>query len=398
MAGHGHHHHSTHRLTGPRSLVLWFVISMGVVTIVGLVALWPGGRGDLLVGTPLDTTRIDATVTGVEAIPCDASSEVQVLDCETIDIRVTSGERTGDTSTIIQTFEQRGYQLQQGDHVVVSYTPGADEGFEYTFVDYQRRAPLLLLAGIFVVVVLLLGRMQGLRALAGAGLSVLVLVVFLLPALLAGENPLVIALIAASVIAFGSLYVTHGVNDESTVALVGTLVSLLLVALLSVVFVGLSELTGLVATEAPMLQITANQIDLSGLLLAGIVVGTLGVLDDVTVTQVSAVSELQAADPTATGSELYRRALRIGRDHIASTVNTLVLAYAGASLPLLLLFTQSTQPLGRVLTSELVAIEVVRTLVGSIGLVASVPITTALAVWLLSRDLDVAADRRPESG
>lgn len=393
MAGHGHQH-PTHRLTDPRSAVLWFVIAMGAVTLLGLVVFWPGGRGDLLVGTPLDTPRMNATVTGVKAIPCDASTEVEVLDCETIDIRVTSGERSGDTSTILQSFEQRGYQIQQGDDIVVSYTPGADEGFEYTFVDYQRRAPLLLLAGIFVMVVLLLGRFQGLRALAGAGVSVLVLVVFLLPALLAGESPLVIALIAASVIAFGALYITHGVNDESTVALVGTQVSLLLVAALSVIFVSLSELTGLVATEAPMLQISTNRVDLSGLLLAGIVVGTLGVLDDVTVTQVSAVSELKAADPTATGRELYRRALRIGRDHIASTVNTLVLAYAGASLPLLLLFTQSTQPLGRVLTSELVAIELVRTLVGSIGLVASVPITTALAVWLLTRDVDRAGEVR----
>jgi uncharacterized membrane protein len=252
-------------------------------------------------------------------------------------------------------------------------------------VDFQRKTPLLLLAALFAVSVLLLGRLQGLRALAGAAVSVLVLVLYLLPALLEGTNPLALALVASSIIAFVALYVTHGVNDRSTVALLGTLASLALVGVLGFVFVEASQLTGLVGEETSILRITAGSIDFQGLLLAGIVIGSLGVLDDVTVTQVSAVWELRAADAAATSREVYHSAIRIGRDHIASTVNTLVLAYAGAALPLLLLFTQSTQPLSRVVSGEVIAVEVIRTLVGSIGLVASVPITTALAVLLVGK-------------
>jgi uncharacterized membrane protein len=183
------------------------------------------------------------------------------------------------------------------------------------------------------------------------------------------------------------------------VALLGTVVSVTVIAVLAAVAVSFAELTGLDQGAAGTLRITADTVDLRGLLVAGIVVGALGVLDDVTVTQVAAVAELRRANPALCGLELYRSAVRIGRDHVAVVVNTLVLAYAGASLPLLLLFSQGNTPFGRVATSQIVAVEVVRTVVGTIGLVLSVPVTTALAAAVLAPkepSVDTASGSNPD--
>jgi uncharacterized membrane protein len=210
-----------------------------------------------------------------------------------------------------------------------------------------------------------------------------VLVAFVVPALLRDEPALLVALTGAVAIAFVALYLAHGVKIGTTVALAGTLVSLAITTGLAMLVVTMTQLTGLADQNAQVLRVTADAIDLRGLLVAGIVVGALGVLDDVTVSQVSIVAALRRANPGLPRRMLYREAIRVGRDHVASTVNTLVLAYAGASLPLLLFFAQGTQPLERLITSELISVEIVRMLVGSIGLVASVPITTALAAAVL---------------
>ena len=191
------------------------------------------------------------------------------------------------------------------------------------------------------------------------------------------------ALAATVVIAFIALYLAHGLNIGTTVALAGTLAALALTSALAFGVAAATNLTGLADGQAQTLRVTAEALDLRGLLIAGIVVGALGVLDDVTVSQVSIVTALRHANPGLSRRFLYREATKVGRDHVASTVNTLVLAYAGASLPLLLFFVQGDQPVGRLLTSELIVVEVVRMLVGSIGLVASVPITTALAAAVL---------------
>ena len=187
-----------------------------------------------------------------------------------------------------------------------------------------------------------------------------------------------VAVVGAATIAFVALYTAHGFSRMTTVALIGTLAALILTALLSFLVVGIAEFTGFVTEESALLTLF-DDIDVRGLLLAGIVLGAAGAIDDVTVTQASAVWELRAANPELTSAELFSRGLRIGRDHIASTVNTLLLAYAGAALPLLVLFVLSEQSLGTVANSEVVAVEIVRTLVGSIGLVAAVPFTTWMA-------------------
>jgi uncharacterized membrane protein len=242
-----------------------------------------------------------------------------------------------------------------------------------------------VLAAVFAVVVVALGRWRGLAALVGIAVSLGVLLAFVFPALLDGAPPLGVALSGAAAIAYATLYLAHGVNDRTTVALVGTLASLGLTAVLAVSFAGAAALSGLASEESINLLAFAPGLDFRGLLLAAVVIGTLGVLDDVTITQVSAVWELHRSDPSLRPRALYAAGIRIGRDHIASTVNTLVLAYAAAALPLLLLFTQSGLGFGEIVASETVAVEIVQTLVGSIGLVASVPLTTALACWILTR-------------
>jgi uncharacterized membrane protein len=203
------------------------------------------------------------------------------------------------------------------------------------------------------------------------------------PALLRDSPTLPVALAGTVAIAFIALYLAHGFKLGTTVALGGTLVALAITSGLAVAVVSVTHLTGLADDSAQVLRVTAEALDLRGLLIAGIVIGALGVLDDVTVSQVSTVDALRRANPGLPRRLLYREAMRVGRDHAASTVNTLVLAYAGASLPLLLFFAQGDQPAARMLTRELIAVEIVRMLVGSIGLVAAIPITTGLAALVM---------------
>jgi uncharacterized membrane protein len=268
--------------------------------------------------------------------------------------------------------------------VLLGHQPGV-EGFEYVFLDPDRRSSLLTLAGIFAIGVIALGRWRGAAALVGLIATLLVLFLFMVPAILDGRDPLLVSLVGSVVIAFAALYLSHGLNSQTTVALLGTLGGLGCAALFAVAFMDLAEITGLASEEALFLTALGTNLDLRGLILGGMMVGALGAIDDITVTQASAVWELRAADATRSRSQLLLSGLRIGRDHVASTVNTLVLAYAGASMPVLILFVLSDQSAGTVANGEIVATEIVRTLVGSIGLIASVPITTWLAVDAVTR-------------
>ena len=367
-----------------RALLVGVVVAV-LGTLAGMVLLRPSGSlpgGAEILGPP--ATLIDARVEQATTVPCQGTSPEESIDCQLVTLRLLEGPDEGDTTTLEQAQGPGTPKLLQDDEIVVGLTDGT-----YYFADFQREQPMVWLAVIFAAAVLLLGRWRGARALAGLAISVAILLFFVLPAILDGQSPLAVSLVGASAVMLVSIYLVHGFGHRTTVAVLGTLVSLLLTGVLALVFVALTQLTGLSSEEAVFLQVSAEQINLQGLLLGGIIIGSLGVLDDVTVTQVSAVWEIHGAHPGRSVVEVYRSALRIGRDHIASTVNTLFLAYAGASLPLLILFRQSQRPVGDVLTGETVAIELVRTLVGSIGLVASVPITTALAAV-------VATGQRPE--
>ncbi|HVT78880.1 MAG TPA: YibE/F family protein [Acidimicrobiales bacterium] len=353
------------------------VVPFAVIVLVGIVALWPHGRGPNLSDVFGSQKLVKATVVSVDSGDCASG------DCRVVQVRLREGPHKGEIVTL-QSSGTAGPAIHLGDGVVVgSSTAGG--GRAYYFADYDRDFPLLLLGLLFVGAAVVFGRVSGLRALAALGASLVALVAFVIPSVLHGHSPIAVALVGAAFIMLVVLYVTGGFNTQTTVAVLGTLASLALIAALAWIFVQATKLTGLADEDAAYLSAAASSINLQGLLLGGIIIGSLGVLDDMTVTQVSAVWELRRANDEYDARTLYLAAERVGRDHIASTVNTLVLAYAGASLPLLIYFTQSNLHLRQVLTSEVVAVEIVRTLVGSIGLIASVPITTALAAYVVTR-------------
>ncbi|MFJ8667888.1 YibE/F family protein [Streptomyces sp. NPDC093600] len=417
---HGHTH--SHGPAAPVSLHLRKVIAAVLIpfataVLVGLAVLWPGGApAHERTGVGFDRQTEQGKVVSVEYVDCKDVNAAQVPptgdtttpqgreavnaqqgECAKATIEVTTGGDKGRTFVeIVQPDAPR--QLSEGQGVVVAYAPDAPRDLQYSVTDVNRKLPMVLLAGIFALAVVLVGRLRGLMALIALCVSFLVLTFFILPAILQGSNPLVVAVVGSSAIMLIALYMCHGLSARTSVAVLGTLISLLLIGLLGSLFIGWASLTGNTDDNTGLIHGLYPDIDMSGLLLAGVIIGSLGVLDDVTVTQTSAVWELHQADPRMGPRALYRAGIRIGRDHIASVVNTLVLAYAGAALPLLLLFSIAQSSVGTVANSELVAEEIVRTLVGSIGLVASVPVTTALAALVVSADRPGSAESRPAKG
>jgi uncharacterized membrane protein len=395
---HGHGHDLAASARARRVLAIAVGI-LGLVTLVLVVALWPPARPDPddlsdESGLVLPSTQYEATVRTVEVATCEYASDPDER-CQTVTFELRQGPDAGTTTTqVFPLVEGAIPRFEAGDRVVLDvYADPATGEPIYAYADRQRRPVLLWLAAIFSVLVVALARWRGVAALVALAASVAVLLRFVVPAVLDGSDPLVVSLVGASVIAFVALYLTHGVTALTTVALLGTASSLLLTAALAWLFFEAGRFSGFVAEEVFYLQDLGLEISVRGLLLGGVVIGAMGALDDVTVTQASAVAELRAADPAMPRGELYRAGLRIGRDHVASTVNTLVLAYAGASMPLLLVFSLSGQSLGAAANGEVVAIEIVRTLVGSIGLVAAVPVTT----WLAALVAEPPARPAPEA-
>jgi uncharacterized membrane protein len=369
---------------------------VAVAALVGVLVLRAqGDRPRLAEELGLGAKIVDATITATVDLPCGGTEQADGVRCRVADFEVTSGPSEGDESSFETPITDSSVRLSAGDKITLGYQPDADPGFQYYFNDFQRRTPLLLLAGLFGLSVLALGRLQGLRALIALAGTGVVILWFMFPSILDGKDPTAVALVSAAVIAIVALYLTHGITEMITVALLGTFAALALTAALATIFAGMARFTGFASEDAFFLTIASADVDIRGLVLAGIIIGSLGVLDDVTVTQVSAVWQLHEANPTFSARRLYASAVVIGRDHIASTVNTLVLAYAGASLPLLLVFTQAGRGLGAVAEGELVGVEIVRTLVGSIGLVAAVPLTTALAAFVVTRGSQLVTTEAP---
>jgi uncharacterized membrane protein len=275
--------------------------------------------------------------------------------------------------------------LEPGDRVLVARVPGPT-GDSHLIVDRVRSSALWVLALAFAALVVLAGRTIGASSLFALAAVFVVIVRFIVPGLLSGHDPVIIATTGGMVILVITLFLAHGVTVKSTVALAGTLISLLFTAFVAEVAITAARLSGVASEDAAMLQVMADaRVSASGLLLAGIIIGALGVLDDVAIAQASAVYELRRANPLLGARDVYRRAMNVGRDHIAAAVSTLVLAYAGASLPLLMLLVVQGEALAVQLNREYLATEVVRALVGSIGLIAAVPLTTMLAVVVASR-------------
>lgn len=403
---HGHSHGHGHELAGgwghwlgdrTLRLVLVGVIAAALATAVAVVVLWPSGEGrrDAIANADeigLATDRFSATVETVTDQPCSYSTSDDPQVCRELTLIVHEGPDPGSTVILPEfnlQFDRSGPNLSVGDKVILGYEESTDF---YFFADRDRRSTLVVLAALFAVFVVALGRFRGALALLAMGATLVILVTFVAPSVLDGNDPLLVAVVAASAIAFVSLYLTHGFSPTTTVALAGTLLALGLTLALSWVFFELSVFTGLATEEALILPFLAENLDVRGLLLGGAIIGALGALDDVTVTQVATVAELRNRRPDLSTRELVTSGIRVGREHIASTVNTLLLAYAGASMPLLLLFAVADQPLEMVANSELIAVEIVRTLCGSIGLVAAVPITTSLAAIVVNAGSEPSDD------
>lgn len=409
--GHGQHGHGHGHGHGPaptvgrtvRRLLAALLVPCGLAVLVGFVLLAPSpseyravldgshaaaagsaagttsGAAAAVATQPLDGTIVRA---GAEADCSDPTLAVTEAGtgCFPLQVRLDEGPASGRTIDTLLPGGPATPRFVDGDAVVVAWSGGDPaDASGYQVVDRQRGGPLLLLAGVFALAVVLLGRWQGLAALGALGVTLLVLGLFVLPALLTGSAPVPVALVASGLIVAVVFPTIHGFSARTATAALGTVVSLGLIGVLALVFGGLTRLTGLDDSSTELIGVLGAGIDARGLLLAGLIIGALGVLDDVTVTQTSTVWELHRADPSSGTRELYAAAMRVGRDHVASAVNTLVLAYAGAALPLLLLFTLSGRGIGDLLTAEDVAQEVLRTLVGSIGIVAAVPVTTLVA-------------------
>jgi uncharacterized membrane protein len=362
---------------------------LAVATIAGLVVLWPGEvESGIAEGILVDSEQ--GTVERVEETVCPG---LIGQNCRQVYVRLESGPESGRLVRLqLGGAGSLDPDVDPGDELLVTKTPeppqGADAvtGSGYSFVDFERRGPMLWLALIFVATVLLLGRLRGALSLVGLALSLALVLVFVVPSILDGNEPLAVAVTGALAIALVTIPLAHGLGAKSMAALLGTALSLLLTAALAVLFTNLTNLTGQSSEETVFLQLGQADLSLEGLLLAGMVIGALGVLDDVTISQASTVLALRRANPALGFGELFGRALQVGRDHVSATVNTLVLAYVGASLPALLLFSAADLGVTEVANFEIVAKEVVATLVGSIGLVAAVPITTALAALLALRE------------
>ncbi|MEK7461995.1 MAG: YibE/F family protein [Patescibacteria group bacterium] len=341
---------------------------------------------------------VKETVSGtVLEIVSSEEREVTGTDTTTsvqeVRVLLEEGEKKGEV--VPMTVEM--IKLEVDDKVFVNRVVTIN-GDEYiTFSTYERRPMLLGIFALFVAMLLCISKWQGVRALLSLAISVAAIIFVLVPALLAGYDPALTTLgIAAIILAF-ALFGTHGFNARSTISFIGTFSAVLITCVLSYVCVRGMRLTGFSDDASVYLNFATNgSLDLAGLLLGGIIIGILGILDDVAVTQASVVAQLKAANPLFNFKELYTRAIAVGRDHIGSIVNTLALAYVGVSLPLILLYAKAGSNMSAIFNQEVVAAELTRIIVGSIGLIMAVPATTAAAAWYYQKhEVDSQSDSLP---
>ena len=375
---HGHAHPARRASRRVRLLLGAALVPVLLVTVLGVVLLWPHGPSalgsvEVLAGGSV-YLQVDVTGAPPGGLGDGIVGVAGVLD-------------DGTKVTVQVPPEQMDAGLGRGDRIKVLRVTGAQViGSPYIFVDYVRSVPIGLLAIVYATIVVLVARWRGVAAVAGLVISLTGIGLFTLPALLAGSSGLAVGLVTASALMFVVLYLAHGFTARTTTALLGTIAGLAVTGALGWWAAGAANLTGLVGEDALQLPAYAPAVDLRGVVLCGLILAGLGVLNDVTITQASAVWELHATRPDASRRELFTSAMRIGRDHIASTVYTIAFAYVGAALPMLLLVSLLAVPLGHTLTSGEIAEEVVRTLVSSIGLVLAIPLTTAVAVVAVGAD------------
>ena len=364
------------------------LIPLLVWTLVGLIALWPRD-----VASHINTNNATANVPGVTyptgritmiaEMSCEgmagSTPGVESGSCANLTVEVLEGDERGTRVDVQLTDAIFASGVSVGQEVKLIRVPPADgQPAYYQFADFDRRVPLIVIAILFAAAVIFVARWRGLASLLGLGFAAFILVAFMFPALISGSNPVLVALVGSSAIMFVVLYAAHGFSARTTTALLGTQFGLLLTAGLGWLATRWAHLTGVTAEDDYVLAGAAPDLSLTSVVMVGIIIAGLGVLNDVTITQASAVWELADSDPDS--EHLFSRAMRIGRDHIASTVYTIAFATAGAVLPVLLLIAIYERPILEVLQTEQFAGELIRTMVGSIGLVLAVPLTTAIGV------------------
>lgn len=415
--GHGHTH--THDAAAPPDpatlaarrkanlLLAAILLPVTVLTLVGMIALWPSGdRSGVTVVDPYATAPgvsfETGTVQRVETETCpssqsavDAGGEGQ--QCLVAYTEPKSGGTLQPVEITPEIAQSRGVEAGDSIRYLDLSRIMPDQPNTLIFVDFVRSVPMVLLAVLYAVVVVAVARWRGFRAILGLAGAFVVLAQFVLPGLVEGKPPLLLGLIGSVVIMVGVLYFAHGFSARTSTALLGTMFGLGVTALMAGWATDAAYLTGVGDEDTYQLVNMADTISLSGVIMCGLIISGLGVLNDVTITQSSAVWEMYELAPQASARRLFAGAMRVGRDHIASTVYTIAFAYAGAALPVLILVSLYERPLFDTLSSGELAEEIVRTLVGSIGLVLAIPMTTLIAVLVvkatgLRRASDVTVD------
>ena len=312
----------------------------------------------------------------------------QTQKYQKLKIEITKGSLKGE-EIVIENGDSPMSQVilySKGDTVLISHSFSNDENDVFYITDFVRTKGIVILFILFILLSVTIATKKGFFSLISMMITFVILFSFVLPQIQSGKNPVVIAILASIVIIPITFYLSHGFEQKTSIAILGTSIALVITGILSNIFVNLTYLTGTSSEESLFLQTSGGlQYNLKGLLLAGIIIGTLGVIDDITISQTAIVYQLYSLKNDMSFSQLFKKSIEIGKDHIASMINTLILVYTGASLPLLLLFMSSTRPFGEILSYEVVTTEIVRTLVGSIGLILAVPITTYLACHFVKK-------------
>lgn len=394
-------------------IMLLTLIPLAVWTIGGLIMLWPTNTAEH-VRQDISTYSVEGLqiptgeIVDAQPIPCDGltgSTQAGGPDtqqtCGKVRVLMLDGPEAGqEISEITMTAPVFSSGVQPGQRVKLFRVPMEGAPPAYQFAEFERTVPLIVFAIIFAAVVILIAQpRRGIAALLGLAFAMLMMAYFIFPALISGSNPIMVGLIGCSAIMFVVLYATHGFSARTTAALLGTLFGLLIVAVLGFVAVRWGHLTGVGAEDDVQLAASTPDMQMTSVVLCGMIIAGLGVLNDVTITQASAVWEIAATGETRT-SVLFRRGMRIGRDHIASTVYTIVFAYAGTALGTLLLLSVYNRPMFETIQTEMFATEILSSLVGAIGLVLAVPLTTAISAAVVGASQRQRGEisLRPEGG
>ena len=382
-----------------RLTLLGVLVTALIATIAGMALLWPQSPASEHTSTEFQQTyalnhpQVEGTVDTTDHSACQSELTGQAFDtpplipgteevqCDRALVNITSGEDEGRMTQLVTYGNAGDPQLKPGDNIVLSKANDPSGVVSYAFADYQRTGNLALWAVIVAAVIIAFAAWHGVRALIGLALSLGVIFAFLVPALIDAHNPLWSALVACSAIILFAVPLVHGLNWKSASAVGGSLIALILAAALAWAAIDSSQLQGYSSEDNLKLLLYMPNVSIVGVLLCGFVVGALGSLADAAVAQASTITELHGADPDARPSQLFLSAMKVGRDHIASMVYTLILTYTGATLPLLMLITAAERPAGQILSSDLVATELLRSGVGAMALTLAVPITTAIAAF-----------------